>query len=154
MRLKIQYSIEENDLLNEVHNIFLKSHEKFNSTKDLVIRQMLHNTTLKEPHKMLSSLESLRNAMISFDSSLEDAMSILEGYIILKNNGYQSASGKDSTKNEMDKVLQKLKSFSNTGQSVDKRDMLKTQNGETTESLEDESDYCGEDGCKEKDESE
>lgn len=115
MRLNIRYSVEEDNLLNEVHTLFSKANEKFGQTKDLVIRQMMHNTTLRDHNKMHSSIDDLRKAMLSFDTSLSEIMAILEGYDLYK-------------RGELPQQFQK--------------------------ELEDESDYCGEDGCKEKDESE
>jgi hypothetical protein len=115
MRLNIRYSVEEDNLLNEVHNLFSKAHDKFGQAKDLVIRQMLHSTTLREHGKMLASIDDLRKAMLSFDTSLSEIMAILEGYDLYK-------------RGELPQQFQ--------------------------QELEDESDYCGEDGCKEKDESE
>lgn len=113
MRLNIRYSVEEKDLLNEVHTLFSKSHETFNRTKDLVIRQMLHNTTLKEHNKMFNSIDELRKAMLTFDTSLSEIMAILEGYDSYK-------------RGELPQQLQ--------------------------QELEDESDFCGEEGCKVKEE--
>ena len=80
MRLNIRYSVEEDNLLNEVHTLFSKANEKFGQTKDLVIRQMMHNTTLRDHNKMHSSIDDLRKAMLSFDTSLSEIMAILEGY--------------------------------------------------------------------------
>jgi hypothetical protein len=115
MRLNIRYSVEEDNLLNEVHNLFLKAHDKFGQAKDLVIRQMLHSTTLREHNKMLTSIDDLRKAMLSFDTSLSEIMAILEGYDLYK-------------RGELPQQFQ--------------------------QETEDESDYCGEDGCKEEDQSE
>lgn len=80
MRVNIRYSVDDKELLNETHTLFLKAHDKFNSTKDLVIRQMLHSSVLKETDKMSASITELRKAMYSFDLSLGEIQTILEGY--------------------------------------------------------------------------
>lgn len=80
MRLSIRYSVDETELANEAHTLFSKAHDKFGSVKDLVIRQVLHSAVLRDTSKMLSSLDELRKAMLSFDTSLSEIMAILEGY--------------------------------------------------------------------------
>lgn len=112
MRVNIRYSVDDKELLNETHTLFLKAHDKFNSTKDLVIRQMLHSSVLKETDKMHSSLDDLRKAMLKFDTSLAEIMAILEGFSMYE-------------KGELPQQL---------------------------EEEEDDSDFCGEDGCKVKEE--
>lgn len=80
MRVNIRYSVEDKDLLNETQNLFVKANEKFSNAKDLVIRQMLHNSILRDTDKMHSALTDLRKAMLTFDTSLSEIMAILQGF--------------------------------------------------------------------------
>lgn len=80
MRLSIRYSVDETELANEAHSLFTKAHDKFGSVRDLVVRQMMHSAVLRDTGKMVSSLDDLRKAMLSFDTSLSEIMAILEGY--------------------------------------------------------------------------
>lgn len=94
MRLRIHYSVEESELLNEVHNLFGKAHDKFNSAKDLCIRQMVHGTVLRETGKLIASIETFEEAVKHFSLSLSEIKGILQGFEI-----YENSSKEDPVEN-------------------------------------------------------
>ena len=84
MRVNIAYSVELEDVLENVQHIFLKSEETLRNKADYYTRILMEKYTDENLGEVLKAIDEYKVAMAKFDLKLSEINNILVGYYQMK----------------------------------------------------------------------
>ena len=84
MRVNIAYSVELEDVLENVQHIFLKSEETLRNKADHYTRILMDKYTDENLGEVLKTIDEYKVAMAKFDLKLSEINNILIGYYQMK----------------------------------------------------------------------
>ena len=84
MRVKISYSVELEDVLEELKLLYRREHAKMRQVAGESEKSLNQNYTEKNLSEIAMALEDYRKAMASFDVKLAEISNILNGYHSIK----------------------------------------------------------------------
>ena len=84
MRVNVSYSVELEDVLKEVHQMYVREKAKLEDSLGSVERSLEQKYTDKNLSEILHAVEEYRNAIGDFDIKLTEMAAILSGYSSLK----------------------------------------------------------------------
>jgi hypothetical protein len=84
MRVNIAYSVELEDVLENVQHIFLKSEESLRNKAERYTRILMDKYTDENLGEVLKTIDEYKVAMAKFDLKLSEINNILIGYYQMK----------------------------------------------------------------------
>tara|TARA_R110002074_G_scaffold89060_1_gene195877 strand:+ start:797 stop:1156 length:360 start_codon:yes stop_codon:yes gene_type:complete len=84
MRVNIAYSVELEDVLENVQHIFLKSEESLRNKAEHYTRILMDKYTDENLGEVLKTIDEYKAAMAKFDLKLSEINNILIGYYQMK----------------------------------------------------------------------
>jgi hypothetical protein len=95
-RISIQYSIDIDDLPDEVKRLLQKSFDKINNLSDVKVSSRLSLGAIED-------INEVRQELASIDATLQDVIAIITGYVSYKNTGGNSEQNNNSNKEVLKK---------------------------------------------------
>ena len=84
MRVNVSYSVELEDVLSEVQQLYKRENSKLEEVLSLAERSLEQKYTDKNLSEIALAIEDYREAIANFDIKLGEIASILGGYVSIK----------------------------------------------------------------------
>jgi hypothetical protein len=84
MRVNVSYSVDLDEVLREVQELYLREKNKLEEKLELVEHSLMQNYTDKNLSEIILAVEEYRKVIVNFDLKLAEISNILSGYTSIK----------------------------------------------------------------------